>query len=62
MGKLIDSNIKPLIESLDNVYKPFEAAYREVDNRKKRLEEERQAKIQAAFDAMNDAAKSTFLV
>lgn len=56
MGKLIDSNLSPLVGRLESVYKPFVDAYQEVDNRAKRLEEERQAKMQEAFDKMNDAA------
>lgn len=56
MGKLIDGNIKPLTDRLEAVYKPFVDAYQEVDNRKKRLEEERQMKIQQAFDKLNNSA------
>lgn len=56
MGKLIDSSLSPLVQRLEDVYKPFVDAYQEVDNRAKRLEEERQEKIQAAFNKMNDSA------
>lgn len=56
MGKLIDSSLNPLTARLDAVYKPFEDAYREVDNRKRIAEEKRQATIQAAFDKLNDSA------
>tara|TARA_Y100000310_G_C20689941_1_gene821572 strand:+ start:1352 stop:2359 length:1008 start_codon:yes stop_codon:yes gene_type:complete len=51
-GKLVDSELKPLVDRVDDVIKPFENAYREVDNEKKRKEEERQANVQAAFDRM----------
>jgi len=56
MGKLIDSSLKPLMQRLEEVYKPHEEAYRQKDNEKKIREEARQAKIQSAFDAMNSAA------
>ena len=51
-GKLVDSSLKPLADRVDAVMTPFIDAYREVDNEKKRIEEERQAKIQSAFDRM----------
>lgn len=54
MGKLIDGSLKPLMQRLEDVYKPHEEAYREKDNEKKRLEEERKAKIQSAFDHLNE--------
>lgn len=53
-GKLIDSSIKPLAERVEGLYKPFETAYREVDNEKKRREEERQQKVRLAFDRLTD--------
>ncbi len=52
-GKLVDSSLKPLADRVDAVMTPFIDAYREVDNEKKRIEEERQAKIQSAFDRMS---------
>ncbi|MCC2615969.1 hypothetical protein LJ739_06920 [Aestuariibacter halophilus] len=52
-GKLVDSSLKPLIDRLEAVYAPFVKACQDVDNAKKRAEEERKAKIQAEFDHMN---------
>lgn len=53
-GKLIDGSMNPLAERIENLYKPFEHAYREVDNEKKRKEEERQQKVRLAFDRLTD--------
>ena len=53
-GKLIDSTINPLMERVEQLYKPFEAAYREVDNEKKRKEEERLRSVRLAFDRLTD--------
>lgn len=53
-GKLIDGSLKPLVERVEALYKPFENAYREVDNEKKRKEEDRQQKVSLAFDRLTD--------
>ena len=54
MGRLIDSSIKPLGERVESLYKPFESAYRAVDEEKKLREQRRQETIQAGFDKFND--------
>jgi hypothetical protein len=53
-GKLIDGAMNPLASRIEALYKPFENAYREVDNEKKRKEEERQQKVRLAFDRLTD--------
>lgn len=53
MSKLIDGSLKPLIESLDGVYKPFEEEYRRIDNEKKLKKEQEAAAIQAAIDSIS---------
>lgn len=53
-GKLVDSSLNPLAERVASLYKPFEEAYRQVDNEKKRKEEERQVAIRLAFDRLTD--------
>ena len=57
-GKLVDSTLKPLIEAVDALYRPFEAAYRAVDEEKKNREANRQAKIEAGFNQMDQALVS----
>lgn len=54
-GKLIDDSIKPLHDAMKALYKPHEDAYREVDNEKKRREEERQARVDAFFGNLDRA-------
>ena len=48
-GKLIDSAMRPLIDVVDELYKPFEAAYRAIDEEKKNREAVRQEKINSGL-------------
>ena len=57
-GKLIDSTLKPLSEAVESLYKPFEVAYRAVDDEKKNREAKRQELIQSGFDKMDQALVS----
>lgn len=54
-GRLIDSNMNPLAERVANIIKPFENAYREVDQEIERKKQERLDKIDNAFNAFDEA-------
>ncbi|HEY7865285.1 MAG TPA: hypothetical protein VIC51_04720 [Psychromonas sp.] len=57
-GKLIDSTLKPLTEAVESLYKPFEIAYRAVDDEKKNREAKRQELIESGFNRMDQALVS----
>lgn len=54
-GKLVDSTMNPLAERVEALYKPFESAYRAVDEEKKLREQRRQEKIQEGFEQITNA-------
>ena len=57
-GKLIDSSIKPLADVVEGLYKPFEKAYREVDQEKKNREINRQVFIADHIAELDNALVS----
>ena len=57
-GKLVDSALKPLVEAVESLYKPFEMAYRAVDDEKKNREAKRQERIESGFNKMDQALVS----
>lgn len=57
-GRLVDNTLNPLSTRVENLYKPFEAAYRAVDEEKKMREQRRQETIQEGFSKLDAALMS----